>query len=86
MHVWLTCRLVRLQKQFEMPVHVFQPHEMYNPAQPNDLQMYKQYRRAKREEARTRRQEEEESKRRGSESEGSYYSEDEQEERKDGKS
>lgn len=67
-----------------MPVHIFQPHEMYNPAQPNDLQMYKQYRNAKREEARTRRKEEEESKRRGSESEGSYYSEDEQEERKDG--
>jgi splicing factor 45 len=67
-----------------MPVHVFQPDELYNPAQPNDLQDYRGWRRAKREEAKMRRREEEERKRRGSESEGSYYSEDEREERRDG--
>lgn len=77
------------QKQFEMPVHIFQPHELYNPAEPNDLQLYKEYRKAKREETRVRRKEEEERKQRGSESEASYYSEDEREEqevRRDGKS
>ncbi|KAH8086839.1 hypothetical protein HD553DRAFT_203565 [Filobasidium floriforme] len=68
------------KKQFEMPVHIFQPHELYNPAEPNDLQLYKEYRKAKREETRVRRKEEEERKRRGSESEASYYSEDEREE------
>jgi hypothetical protein len=78
-----------LQKQFEMPVHIFQPHELYNPAEPNDLQLYKEYRKAKREETRVRRKEEEERKQRGSESEASYYSEDEREEqevRRDGES
>jgi len=71
-----------------MPVHVFQPHDQYNPAEPNDLQLYREYRKAKREEARVRRKEEEERKQGGSDSEGSYYSEDEQEEqqRKDGTS
>ncbi|KAJ9099221.1 hypothetical protein QFC21_004101 [Naganishia friedmannii] len=67
------------KKQFEMPQHIFIPDEPYNPAKPNDLQEYRDYRKAKREERKARAQtEREEDRRRREGSEKSYYSEDEE--------
>lgn len=67
-----------------MPIHTFQPHEAYDPSQPNDLEAYKDYRKSKREEARMRRKEEQARRDRAGRGqdmdsdEESYYSEDEQ--------
>ncbi|KAJ9116443.1 hypothetical protein QFC22_004885 [Naganishia vaughanmartiniae] len=67
------------KKQFEMPQHIFIPDEPYNPAKPNDLQEYQDYRKAKREERKARAQaERDEDRRRREGSEKSYYSEDEE--------
>lgn len=50
----------KLDELLNAPVHVFQPLEAYDPSKPNDLQEWREYRKAIKEEARQRRRQERE--------------------------